>query len=122
MTPTDLMSQCKRILNLDLNSKELGCLVVQMLEDDEANENAKRSKNSNAMLSTAALAANVEKELLGAEATEVAEEDPEKVNEEAEDDNGGRSNGADASDDDDDEKPSALKRDRERRAAALRQG
>mgnify|MGYP001438801349 CR=1 FL=1 len=87
MTPTDLMSQCKRILNLDLNSKELGCLVVQMLEDDEANENAKRSKNSNAMLSTAALAANVEKELLGAEATEVAE-DPEKVNEEAEDDNG----------------------------------
>ena len=70
MTPTDLMSQCKRILNLDLNSKELGCLVVQMLEDDEANENAKRSKNSNAMLSTAALAANVEKELLGAEATE----------------------------------------------------
>ena len=121
MTPTDLMSQCKRILNLDLNSKELGCLVVQMLEDDEANENAKRSKNSNAMLSTAALAANVEKELLGAEATEVAE-DPEKVNEEAEDDNGGRSNGADASDDDDDEKPSAMKRDRERRAAALRQG
>ena len=117
MTPTDLMSQCKRILNLDLNSKELGCLVVQMLEDDEANENAKRSKNSNAMLSTAALAANVEKELLGAEATEVAEE----VNEEAEDDNGGRSNGADASDDDDDEKPSAMKRDRERRAAALRQ-